>query len=76
MKNTWKGIKNILNFNNKGTPSNPTTFGGEEYKGVSDDFNHFFTGVDNDIPNSINLRDANIYHSSRIPHPLLLAPSG
>ena len=48
-------------------------------KGMADAFNNFFTEVgsalDNDIPNSINLRDPNIYLSSRNSHSLFLAPT-
>ena len=48
-------------------------------KGMADAFNNFFTEVgptlDNDIPNSINLRDHNIYLSPRNSHSLLLAPT-
>ena len=83
MKNTWKGIKNILNLNNnKGTQVTQLNYNGKNLnknKDMADAFNEFFTNVgptlDNDIPIATNLRDPNIYLSSRVPPSLLLAPT-
>ena len=83
MKNTWKGIKNILNLNNnKGTHVTQLNYNGKNLnknKDMVDAFNEFFTNVgptlDNDISIATNLRDPSIYLSSRVPHSLLLAPT-
>ena len=83
MKNTWKGIKNILNLiNNKGTQVTQLNYNGKNLnknKDMADAFNEFFTNVgttlDNDIPIATNLRDPNIYLSSRVSHSLLLVPT-
>ena len=58
MKNTWKGIKNILNLNNdKGTQVTQLNYNGKNLnknKDMADAFNVLFTNVgptlDNDIP--------------------------
>ena len=83
MKSTWKGIKNILNLNNnKGTQVTQLNYNGKNLnknKDTANAFNEFFTNVgptlDKDIPIATNLRDPNIYLSSRVPHSLLLAPT-
>ena len=77
MKNTWKGIKNILHLNNnKRTQVTQLNYNGKNLnknKDMEDAFNEFFTNVgptlDNDIPIATNLSDPNIYLS------LLLAPT-
>ena len=83
MKNTWKGITNILNLNNnKGTHVTQLNYNGKNLnknKDMAVAFNEFFTNVgptlDNDIHISTNLRDPSIYLSSRVTHSLLLAPT-
>ena len=82
MKNLWKGIKNILNINNKGDSNiSQLSLDGKTITGNKDmanSFNKFFTEVgpnlDKLIPNSNLLRNANVYLPPRIPHSLLLYP--
>ena len=57
MKNTWKGITNILNLNNsKGTHVTQLNYNGKNLnnnKDMADAFNEFFTmgpTLDNDMP--------------------------
>ena len=83
MKNTWKGIKNIININNnRGSQINQLKYNGKNINndvGKANAFNDIFTNVgptlDNNIPNSINLRDPKTYLSSRVPPTLLLEPT-
>ena len=83
MKNLWKGIKNILNINNKGDSNiSQLSLDGKTItgnKGMANSFNKFFTEVgpnlDKLIPNSNVLQNANVYLPPRIPHSLLLYPS-
>ena len=83
MKNTWKGIKNIINLNNnRDTKITQLHYNNKNINtnlGMANTFNDFFTNVgpslDKDIPNSINQRNPNIYLSSRIPHSLILSPT-
>ena len=83
MKNTWKGIKNIINLNNnKDAKITQLHYNNENINtniGMANAFNDFFTKVgptlDNDIPNATNLRNPNIYLSTKIPHSLILSPT-
>ena len=83
MKNTWKGIKNIINLNNnKDTKLTQLHYNNENINtnvDMANAFNDFFTNVgpslDNDIPNATNLRNPNIYLSSKIPHSFILSPT-
>ena len=63
MKNTWKGIKEILNLNNKKGPQiTNLNYEGENIKtnkGMANAFNDYFTKVgadlDKEIPKNENL---------------------
>ena len=83
MKNTWKGIKNILNLsNNRGPQISQLLYKGKTIannKSMANAFNEFFTEIgprlNEDIPSPTNLRDPSIYLSPRIPHSFLIAPT-
>ena len=83
MKNTWKGIKEILNLNNKKGPqiTNLNYEGAniKTNKGMANAFNDYFTKVgpelDQQIPKSENLLNPNVYLSPRIPDSFLVSPT-
>ena len=83
MKNTWKGIKNIIKLNNnRGSQIIQLHYDGKNIninKGMANAFNDFFTKVgsllDKYKPNSMHMRDPKIYLRSGVPQSLLLAPT-
>ena len=83
MKNTWKGIKNILNLsNNRGPQVSQLLHKGKNIvnnKSMANAFNDFFTQIgpklNDDIPSPTNLRDPSFYLSPRIPYSFLIAPT-
>ena len=81
MKKTWKGIKDIININNK-TRSQISQLVYKDKqitsnKGMANTFNDFFTNVgpnlDNEIPK--NPRDLTKYLKNRILDSFLIAPT-
>ena len=83
MKNTWKGIKNILSLGNK----NHSQITQIDYKGksissnpeIADAFNDFFTNVgpklDELIPINKGHRNPKYYLKTQVPYSLLLSPT-
>ena len=81
MKKTWKGIKDIININNKpGSQISQLVYKDKQItsnKGMANTFNEFFTDVgpnlDNEIPK--NPRNPIIYVTNRILDSFLIAPT-
>ena len=83
MKNTWQGIKQIINMNNKASPRITQL----KYKGkqidtnvdMANTFNDFFTYIgpilDSRIPESLRPDRSNIYLPPRITHAFLSSPT-
>ena len=81
MTKTWKGIKDILNINNKTGPQiSQLVYNGKQIntnRGMANVFNDFFTefrpNLDNDIPKKT--RSPSIYLKNRVPESFLIAPT-
>ena len=84
MKNTWKGIKEIINPNNK---TNARQFSNIDYDGkqintnlgMANAFNDFFTKIgpklDEQIPRLNNYKDPTFYMKSCTPFSFLISPT-
>ena len=83
MKKTWKGIKNLININNKDGPQiSHLCHEGKQItsnKDMSNTFNDFFTNIgpilDGEIPKCRKPSGATLYLNPRIPQTFLISPT-
>ena len=81
MKNTWKGIKSILNINNKnGSQITQLSYEGKHINsndGIANAFNEFFTKIGPELDKEIPTKpmDPKTYLKDVVQHSFLIAPT-